>query len=193
LIIIAQKGAKMTNIQILVNSGKFKRVEDILSNFDLVADMLKEDVTKTLAKAGIVATSIDDYYRPAVEIIKRNLNKKRHLSGIQKLFLCQDVEQGLKIILSKLRGYTHNNMLQSRKNSVAFWKKKYKNEVKAMDVIYDPLELLIAEEETAKEQFERAKQVRKNEISKFRKMVKNGEIKVSKTGCGNTQLCLSFY
>ena len=181
----------MTNIQILVNSGRLKKVEDILSNFDLVADMLKEDVTRTLAKAGIVATSIDDYYTAATRIIKENLSKKRHLGGIKRLLKCEDVEQGLKILLSKLRGYTHNQMLKDRKNSVAYYQKRWKNEVEVMDTMHDPLELLIAEE-SEREELERAKQVRKNEISEFKKMVQNGEIKTSKTGCGHTQLCFSF-
>lgn len=181
----------MTNIQILVNSGRLKKVEDILSHFDLVADLLKEDVTRTLAKAGILPNNIDDYYVAAVEIIKRNLRKKRHLSGINKLLSCTDVEQGLKILLSKLRGHTHNQMLQSRKNSVAYYQKRWKNEVEVMDTMHDPLELLIAEE-SEREELERAKQVRKNEISEFKKMVQNGEIKTNKTGCGHTQLCFSF-
>ncbi len=181
----------MTNIQILVNSGRLKKVEDILSNFDLVADMLKEDVTRTLAKAGIVATSIDDYYTAATRIIKENLSKKRHLGGIKRLLSCSDIEAGLKILLSKLRGYTHNQMIKDRKYSVTWWKKRWRNEVETMDTMHDPLELLLQEEEKREER-QRKKQAKEKEIEKYREMVANGEIKASKTGCGHTQLCFSF-
>lgn len=181
----------MTNIEILANSGKFKKVDDILSNFDLVADMLKEDVARTLSSAGIIATSIDDYFASAARIIKENLSKKRHLNGIKKLLSCENVEQGLKILLSKLRGYTHNQMLKDRKNSVAWWKKRWRNEIETMDTSTDPLELLL-QEESEKEELERAEEIKKNEIEKFRKMVEDGEIKARKTKSGHTQLCLSF-
>ncbi len=176
----------MTNIEILVSSGRFKKVEDILLNYDLVVDVLKEDVIKMLAKAGITATSIDDYFAAAAKKIKKNIENKQHLKGIQKLLTCKNIEMGFKIFLSKLRGYTHNNMLQSRKNSVAFYQKRYKNEIETMDVISDPLELLLQEE------LERAKQAKEKEIEKFKEMVQNGEIKMRKTKAGHCQLCLSF-
>jgi len=181
----------MTSIEILVQSGRFKTVEDILQNIDLVTDMLREDVAKTLAKAGITATSLDDYYTEAVRKIRHNLERKRHLKGIKKLLSCQNVETGLKILLSKLRGYTHNHMLQHRKNSVAYYKKKYKNEVEAMDTTSDPFELLL-QEEAEKEEKNRRKQAKKEEIEKIAKMVQRGEIKASRTGCGHTQLCFNF-
>jgi len=182
----------MTSIEILVQSGQFKTAKDILENFDLVTEMLREDVARTLASAGITATTIDDYFAPAARIIKENLRKKRHLGGIKKLLSCENVEQGLKILLSKLRGYTHNQMLKERKNSVAFFKSRWKNEVATMDTSTDPFELLL-QEESEEEEEKRKKQAREKEMEKFKKMVANGEIKRSRTGCGHTQLCLSFH
>jgi len=176
----------MTNIKILVNSKKFEKVEDILQNFELVAEILKEDVIKTLAKANVTTTAIDDYYAVATKKIKENLKNKRHLRGIRKLISCKDAEQRLKILLSKLRGYTHNQMLQTRKNSVAFWQKRYKNEVEVIDTTSDPLELLLQEE------LQKVKQVKDKELQKFKKMVKNGEIKAIKSENGYAQLCFCF-
>ena len=181
----------MTSTQILINSGKFKKVEDIFLNFDLVVDILRDDVIKVLGKNGIVSQDFDEYFFAACQIIKSNLKQKQYLSGIKRLLRCRDIEEGFKILLSKLRGYTHNQMQKNRKNSVAYFKFMYKNEVEKIDTNSDPLDLILAEEE-AEIELQSQKEAKEKEIGNFKKMVQNGEIKTSKTGCGHTQLCFSF-
>lgn len=191
ILITIKRGAKMTNIEILAGSDKFKKVEDIFLNFDLVVDILRDDVIKVLGKNGIISQDFDEYFFAACKIIESNLKKKQHLGGIQRLLNCKDIEEGFKILLSKLRGYTHNQMQKNRKNSVAYFKFMYKNEVEKIDTNSDPLDLILAEEE-AEIELQSQKEAKEKEIENFKKMVEKGEIKVGKTRCGNTQLCFNF-
>ena len=177
----------MTNIEILVGSGKFKKVEDIFLNFDLVVEILRDDVIKVLGKNGIISQDFDEYFFAAGQIIQSNLKKKQHLGGIQRLLNCKDIKEGFGILLSKLRGYTHNQMQKNRKNSVAYFKTRYKKEVEKIDISSDPLDLILAEEEAeidAKSQ----KEAKEKEIENFKTMISEGEVKAKKLNSGNTQL-----
>ena len=173
----------MTNIEILKSSGMFNSVEDIIANMDLVVEVLRDDVARILGAKGIVSTSFDDYYGRAVQILIRNISKKKHLPGIQKLLSCTDIEQGLKVILSKLRGHTHCEMQTNRKNSVAYLKSRYKNTVDVIDNSADPLDLIIAEEEQELQQ-----QNQEQEIERLHQMVQNNEISAEKSSAGHAQL-----
>ena len=177
----------MTGPQILINSGIFKKVEDIFLNFELVVEILRDDVIKILGKNGIISQDFDEYFFAAGRIIESNLKKKQHLGGIQRLLNCKDVCEGFKILLSKLRGYTHNQMQKNRKNSVAYFKTRYKKEVEKIDTNSDPLDLILAEEE-AEIELQSQKEAKEKEIENFKAMIGKGEIKAKKLNTGNTQL-----
>jgi hypothetical protein len=123
----------MNTIDIIIKSGKFQSINDVINSINLIIDLLKEDVIRTLAATG-VGGDIDDYFTRAAEILKRNIDRKKHLQGIRKLLNCSDIGTGLNIILSKLRGQTQNEMLKDRKNSVQQLKSRYQDTV---DISYD--------------------------------------------------------
>jgi len=154
---------------------------------DLVAEVLRDDVARVLAKEKIISTSFDDYYSKAVKVLTRNIEEKRHLSGIQRLLSCTDIKLGLEIILSKLRGHTHSEMLANRKNSVANLKSKYINTTDVVDVNSDPLDLIILEED---EKIQQHNQHR--EVKRFHDMIEDGEIAAVKSSAGHAQLFFNF-
>ena len=179
----------MTNIEIIAQSSKIKKIEDILENLDLIFDMLKEDVIKIIkATGGFCDESFEEKYAQATRWTKKQLDK-HHLRLYKRIYTCNSVKQALKLLLTRIVANTRNQFDNKRKNTVAYCSAKVKetlkqNVVEKMQL--DPLELLLDKEMqilSDQEKIENLKEYKKE-------LLKIAEIKKNENN--NLQLVISF-
>ena len=179
----------MTNIEIIAQSSKIKKIEDILENLDLILDLLKEDVIKIIkATGGFCDESFEEKYAQATRWTKKQLDK-HHLRFYKRIYTCNTVKQALKLLLTRIVANTRNQFDNKRKNTVAYCSAKVKetlkqNVVEKMQL--DPLELLLDKEMqilSDQEKIENLKEYKKE-------LLKIAEIKKNENN--NLQLVISF-
>lgn len=184
------KGFKMTNIELIANSSKIKKIEDILLNVDLVADLLMEDVIKIIKKnGGYIDFDINMYYAEAIKWTKIQLNK-HHLKLYKRIFTCGNIKAALQLILVRIVANIKNQFDLHRKGTVAFYKSLKKQEIQE-DIIKkmntsDPLELLLDVEMQILVKEERL------EYLKLYKKKLLEIVKIKKNENNNLQMIISF-
>jgi len=133
----------MTTPDLLSESGKFKTFNDILQNYDLIADLAGDDVQRMLQKKGkIVAEGFDEYYRAATENFRKTMQKvtrnNERLKGIEKIYnFCSEnrIRNAIAKVVSRISGQTENELDPNRKNSLAWRKKNMKYEIETISEI----------------------------------------------------------
>ena len=73
----------MQLVEILGNSNKIKTVDDLLNNFNCIAELAREDVYRISKAKKIYFYDFDFTYNDAVKILKNQL-KKCYLNGISR-------------------------------------------------------------------------------------------------------------
>ena len=140
----------MTNIEIIAGSPKIKKIEDILQNLDIIADLLKEDVIRIIQKkGGYVDSEFESKYSKAKSWTETQL-KKHHLTLYKRIYTCKNIKKVLEILLIRIVANTRNQFDSKRKNTVAYWSTKTKETVKQNIIkkmnANDPLEILLDQE-----------------------------------------------
>ena len=170
----------MTNIEIIAGSTKIKKVEDILVNIDLIADLVKEDSVRIIrSTGGFCDETFEEKYAEAIKWTKKQLNK-HHLKLYQKIFQCGDIKVALQLLLVRITANVKNQFDAKRKNTVGYWNSKKKatlnSEVMEKINAADPLQILLDAEMQilAEEDAEKNIEKYKNEIKEITKIVKVG-------------------
>ncbi len=91
----------MQFIEIIKNCNKIVNVSDVLNNFDLIIDIVKEDVLRITKSKQIFFTDFDFAYNDGVNMLKNQL-AKIHLKAIRRFFESDSIEDALKWIVSRI-------------------------------------------------------------------------------------------
>ncbi len=113
----------MDTATLIIDSGKFKKVEDLFLNFDLISDLLKEDISRICQSKNIFFSDFDASFKASVAQTRATLTKK-HLRAIKKRFLgCSNLKNALKFLTGRLL----NNMRNANdtKHNFAFKAPKF--------------------------------------------------------------------
>jgi len=93
---------------LISNSGKFKNVEDLYLNIDLISDLIKEDIQKICASKSLFFSDFEASFKVALSQTKYTL-LKRNLRGVTRFFNCSNLKEALKWLQARLI----NNMLNA--------------------------------------------------------------------------------
>ena len=86
---------------ILSCSNKFKTVDDLYNQLDLIIDLAKDDVQKIAKSRKIYFFDFDTIYFQASKALKRQL-LKTHLTGIKRFWNCENIEFATNWLVSRL-------------------------------------------------------------------------------------------
>ncbi len=112
-----------TTAELIINSNKFKKVEDLFLNFDLISDLLKEDVQRICTSKNIFFSDFDASFAISVFQTRATLLKK-HLRAIKKRFFnCSNLKNALKFLTERLLNNMKN--ANSEKHNFAFQAPKF--------------------------------------------------------------------
>ncbi len=112
-----------TTSELIINSKKFTKVEDLYLNFDLISDLLKEDVQRICLAKNIFFSDFDASFATSVAQTRATLTKK-HLRAIKKrFFACKNLKSAINFLISRIL----NNMLNANdtKRKFAFKAPKF--------------------------------------------------------------------
>ena len=98
----------MDTTTIIASSKKFKNVEDLYLNFDLISDLLKEDIQKICVAKSLYFADFEASFKVALSQTKKTLVKK-NLRGVKRFFSCTNLKDALKWLQSRIL----NNMLNA--------------------------------------------------------------------------------
>lgn len=91
----------MQLLEILSCSTQLKTIDDLYNRLDLIVDLARDDVKKIAKSKQIYFFDFDTVYGQATDTLKLQL-KKTHLRGIQRFFECENIEQAINWLLSRL-------------------------------------------------------------------------------------------
>lgn len=101
----------MQLVEILSYSNKIKTVDDLLNNFDSVAELARDDIHKIAKSKRLFFSDFDFVYGDAVKMLKGQLNKS-HLKGIRRFLSCENIANAvswlIERILNNMRNITTN-------------------------------------------------------------------------------------
>jgi len=87
--------------EILQKSKMIKTVEDIYLNFDLISDLIKEDVLKICKSKNENFADFDASFAASVRQTKLTLSKK-HLKAIKKFYNCKNVKNAVNFLIQRI-------------------------------------------------------------------------------------------
>ena len=91
----------MQLVEILGNSNKIKTVDDLLNNFNCIAELAREDVYRISKAKKIYFYDFDFTYNDAVKILKNQL-KKCYLNGISKFLNFNDISNAISWLITRI-------------------------------------------------------------------------------------------
>lgn len=101
----------MELVEIINHCYKIKTIDDILLYYDEVIDLAKDDVKKIAEAKRLFFYDFDYVYKVAAGILKKQLSKT-HLRAIKALYTCDNLDQVLAWLVSRLlnnsRNISHN-------------------------------------------------------------------------------------
>ena len=111
-----------TTSELIINSKKFTKVEDLYLNFDLISDLLKEDVQRICIAKNIFFSDFDASFKFSVAQTRATLTKK-YLHAIKKFFDCKNLKIAINFLVARLL----NNMKNANdtKRKFAFQAPKF--------------------------------------------------------------------
>ena len=112
----------MNTADIIVNSPKFTKVEDLFLNFDLISDLLKEDVLKICTSKNIFFSDFEASFKVSVAQTRETLTKK-HLRAIKRFFGCKNLKTAIDFLVSRLLNNMRN--ANAEKHNFAFKAPKF--------------------------------------------------------------------
>ncbi|MBP9491036.1 MAG: hypothetical protein KBE77_06270 [Aliarcobacter sp.] len=97
----------MQLVEILSYSNKIKTVDDLLNNFDLVAELARDDIYKIAKSKRLLFSDFDFAYADAVEMLKSQLQKS-HLKGISRFLQCKNISNAVSWLIERLLNNMRN-------------------------------------------------------------------------------------
>jgi len=91
----------MYTVEVIENSKKFGTVEDILTYFYPICDLLKDDVFKICKAKNIYLADFEASYAVAVQQTKLTLDKK-YLKAIKKFYKCKNVKSAINFLIQRI-------------------------------------------------------------------------------------------
>ena len=91
----------MQLVEILGNSNKIKTVDDLLNNFNCIAELAREDVYRISKAKKIYFYDFDFTYNDAVKILKNQL-KKCYLNGISRFLNFNDISNAISWLITRI-------------------------------------------------------------------------------------------
>lgn len=98
---------------ILSHCNKIKTIDDLLNLLDLILELAREDVFKIAKSKRIVFSDFDFTYNDAVEMLKSQLQKP-HLKGINKFLKCENIQNAVSWLITRLLANMRNITTNSR-------------------------------------------------------------------------------
>ena len=91
----------MQLVEILRYSNKIKTVDDLLNNFDSVVELARDDIHKIAKSKRLLFGDFDFTFGEAIKILINQLQKK-YLKGVQRFLRCQNIENAIKWIITRI-------------------------------------------------------------------------------------------
>ena len=91
----------MQLVEILSYSNKIKTVDDLLNHFDLVIELARDDILKITKSKRLLFSDFDFTFGEAIKILINQLQKK-YLKGVQRFLRCQNIENAIKWIITRI-------------------------------------------------------------------------------------------
>lgn len=104
----------MNTATLIANSNKFTKVEDLYLNFDLISDLLKEDVQRICLAKNIFFSDFDASFATSVAQTRATLLKK-HLRAIKRFFACKNLKIAINFLVARLLNNMQNASDTKRK------------------------------------------------------------------------------
>lgn len=101
---------KITDI--LKNNNTIQNVSDIIKNFDVTVELLKDDIERVAKSKRIYFPDFEFAFKSGVEMIKHTLSKSKLPRSTAKFLQCENIENALKWLLSRIL----NNMINMSTN-----------------------------------------------------------------------------
>ena len=103
----------MQLVEILGNSNKIKTVDDLLNNFNCIAELAREDVYRISKAKKIYFYDFDFTYNDAVKILKNQL-KKCYLNGISRFLNFNDISNAISWLITRIIANMRNITTNSK-------------------------------------------------------------------------------
>ncbi len=97
----------MQLVEILSYSNRIKTVDDLLNNFDSVAELARYDIYKIAKSKRLLFSDFDFAYADAVEMLKSQLQKP-HLKGISRFLQCENISNAVSWLITRLLANMRN-------------------------------------------------------------------------------------
>lgn len=91
----------MQLVEILIYSNKIKTVDDLLNHFDLIIELARDDILKITKSKRLLFSDFDFTFGEAIKILINQLQKK-YLKGVQRFLRCQNIENAIKWIITRI-------------------------------------------------------------------------------------------
>lgn len=91
----------MQLVEILIYSNKIKTVDDLLNHFDLIIELARDDILKITKSKRLFFSDFDFTFGEAIKILINQLQKK-YLKGVQRFLRCQNIENAIKWIITRI-------------------------------------------------------------------------------------------
>ncbi len=91
----------MDTLTLISNSKKFKTTQDLYKNLDIIAELLKEDISNICEAKQIFFADFEASFKVALSQTKETLLKK-NLKGVKKFFGCTNLKESLKWFRNRL-------------------------------------------------------------------------------------------
>lgn len=91
----------MQLVEILIYSNKIKTVDDLLDHFDLIIELARDDILKITKSKRLLFSDFDFTFGEAIKILINQLQKK-YLKGVQRFLRCQNIENAIKWIITRI-------------------------------------------------------------------------------------------
>jgi hypothetical protein len=107
MLIILQFGGEMQLYEVLKCTNKVNTIDELYNRLDLIIDLAKDDVYRIAKSKQIYFFDFDTVFFQASKALKRQL-LKTHLRGIKRFFQCENTEQAINWLISRLLNNCQN-------------------------------------------------------------------------------------
>ncbi len=107
-----------TLVEILRESRKINTVNDLLSNFDAITELAKEDVKKISMAKKIFFADFDAAFSMATKMLNKTLRKK-HLKAVKRFLTCENIDDAANFIIQRLLNNMKNITTNQNYNEYA--------------------------------------------------------------------------
>ena len=107
-----------TLVEILRESRKINTVNDLLSNFNAITELAKEDVKKISMAKKIFFADFDATFSMSQKMLNKTLRKK-HLKAVKRFLNCENIDDAVNFIIQRLLNNMKNITTNQNYNEYA--------------------------------------------------------------------------